>query len=750
MKALKAIAILLIVSGLQAQPREVERVGHFWNGVEAIWYSGDYLYISTGPNGLQVYNYADPANPRLENHFRLSANLYRPLDDTTMFAFSSPGSIGFYDLSNPDSPDRIGSIHVPYPNIFCYSRDFIYTYSEWVVHHEVDYTIFQTEERLIDITNRSRPRQTWERSGDRMGWWSGYSAQTYENRLYRFGVVDTAEWNGAFIGIEVLDISDPNSPQAIFYRAFDAEVNSFSLSPDGQLLAVLPSILNCNENDTVEFLSEISRIESSRPRWVGWYDNDLMMAVNDTLSIWSFDNPASPERTTALPANGVRYAIQKDEQLTLIENRGIVTYEIDDDQYHELSVLNNAGQVTHLAHDDDLLLAACGSAGLKFYDASDPLHLRELGSWTWIAAVQAVAVDSNLAIVYHDNPYYADSTFISIVDISDIANPVIRSTVQAMRGLSEAIVFQDGYLYIPFGNGAQIFDCRNPDDVELDTTFYTNQFSCTREKLFIQDQNLVRVYNISIPSQRHLLTSFEIELGDLYLSDFAVVGDRLHLNHVDVTNPSEDIYVYHQIYQLYDISDIEHPSLRGELDLDYGQNRLPYQFLKITENQAIIYEPTTMRLLVIQVAWGEPGVVTSVVLNESINYVMLTEDSRYALFAQGSSIGVYDFVDYLDISTPDENPAPANFEIYSAFPNPFNSSTTITFTVQQASQPVRLTIYDLQGRLVADLLDRQGRLSYGAGEHKVVWDAAGLPSAIYFLRLESGNSSLSQKVILMR
>ena len=90
--------------------------------------------------------------------------------------------------------------------------------------------------------------------------------------------------------------------------------------------------------------------------------------------------------------------------------------------------------------------------------------------------------------------------------------------------------------------------------------------------------------------------------------------------------------------------------------------------------------------------------------------------------------------------------------ILSAYPNPFNSSTTITFSVQQASLPVRLSIFDLSGRLVADLLNGRGVLQYAptAGEHKVVWDAGNLESGVYLVRLEGGGKSIVRKALLLR
>ncbi len=87
---------------------------------------------------------------------------------------------------------------------------------------------------------------------------------------------------------------------------------------------------------------------------------------------------------------------------------------------------------------------------------------------------------------------------------------------------------------------------------------------------------------------------------------------------------------------------------------------------------------------------------------------------------------------------------PSSFTL-SAFPNPFNPSTTITFDLPQ-TQPVTLTVFDLLGRKVAALLNGPQT----AGTHTVRFDGAALPSGLYFARLASGQFTASQKLLLLK
>ena len=60
---------------------------------------------------------------------------------------------------------------------------------------------------------------------------------------------------------------------------------------------------------------------------------------------------------------------------------------------------------------------------------------------------------------------------------------------------------------------------------------------------------------------------------------------------------------------------------------------------------------------------------------------------------------------------------------------------------------MNLVVYDIQGREVAKLYDG----FMGAGEHTVVWDAGGLGSGVYFVRLTvDGGQSMVKKVMLVK
>lgn len=81
----------------------------------------------------------------------------------------------------------------------------------------------------------------------------------------------------------------------------------------------------------------------------------------------------------------------------------------------------------------------------------------------------------------------------------------------------------------------------------------------------------------------------------------------------------------------------------------------------------------------------------------------------------------------------------------SNYPNPFNPSTLIRFTLPEAGF-VSLKVFDLLGREIAMLVNEHRT----AGAHQVLFDASTLPSGMYFYKLEAAGVSAIQRMVLAR
>lgn len=89
---------------------------------------------------------------------------------------------------------------------------------------------------------------------------------------------------------------------------------------------------------------------------------------------------------------------------------------------------------------------------------------------------------------------------------------------------------------------------------------------------------------------------------------------------------------------------------------------------------------------------------------------------------------------------------PTALTLNAAYPNPFNPTTTLSFTLNKASSNVMLEIYDIQGKRMSTLVN--GRLA--AGNYQYTLNATNWPSGVYLVRLQANGQSLLQKISLLK
>ncbi len=93
----------------------------------------------------------------------------------------------------------------------------------------------------------------------------------------------------------------------------------------------------------------------------------------------------------------------------------------------------------------------------------------------------------------------------------------------------------------------------------------------------------------------------------------------------------------------------------------------------------------------------------------------------------------------------EQHTTPSEFELLTVFPNPFNPTTTIQFHLDKAGD-VSLGIFNIHGKSVETLIERKLEV----GKHSIQWSASTQPSGVYFVKIQSGSKSQSQKIILLK
>ncbi len=88
---------------------------------------------------------------------------------------------------------------------------------------------------------------------------------------------------------------------------------------------------------------------------------------------------------------------------------------------------------------------------------------------------------------------------------------------------------------------------------------------------------------------------------------------------------------------------------------------------------------------------------------------------------------------------------PLQFSLRQNYPNPFNPTTQIKYSVPQSSQ-VQIKVFDILGNVIKILINEEKP----TGTYELTWNAANLPSGIYFYRIQAGSFIDTKKMILLK
>jgi hypothetical protein len=88
---------------------------------------------------------------------------------------------------------------------------------------------------------------------------------------------------------------------------------------------------------------------------------------------------------------------------------------------------------------------------------------------------------------------------------------------------------------------------------------------------------------------------------------------------------------------------------------------------------------------------------------------------------------------------------PEKYSLLQNFPNPFNPSTTINFSIPEASL-VSLKVFNSLGQEIETLVSKE----LNAGNYKYDWDAKNFSSGIYFYKMQAGDFIVTKKMILLK
>jgi hypothetical protein len=165
-----------------------------------------------------------------------------------------------------------------------------------------------------------------------------------------------------------------------------------------------------------------------------------------------------------------------------------------------------------------------------------------------------------------------------------------------------------------------------------------------------------------------------------------------------------------------------------------------------TNNQGFEIERSEMSEVKSQMEWEKIGFVDG--------HGTTTESQAYSFQDKNVVTGNYSYrlkqIDFDGTSEYSnvievEVTSPSTFSLEQNYPNPFNPSTMISYQLP-ISGDVTLKVYDVLGNEVETLVDEYKP----AGNYKVEFNAANLPSGIYFYKLQVGSLVETKKMLLLK
>ncbi len=319
-------------------------------------------------------------------------------------------------------------------------------------------------------------------------------------------------------------------------------------------------------------------------------------------------------------------------------------------------------------------------------------------------------------IIFQDFAYVTGLLMNKIYKIDLLENILIDSFFIGNNPSGLSII--DNYLYVSNTDYALEYANCSISQISLSDFVEVNRFDCginpqyitaIDNKLHIScNGNWDNIYG-KVQVWNPITEEFEVELdfGNIFLSNIAVLE-----NDILVGDANGDVLLR---YSRADFS-----------ILNSANNSLPDGAQLITSDGSNIYTLSGL--------WGQNFEVKK-------RNSLFEEENAFIVGLYGTDIKFLSS----DVNTNED--VNCLFESnLSNFPNPFNPSTTIQFSVQKDNSKVKLSIFNIKGQKVKTLINE----IKNKGDYSVNWKAENQNSGVYFFRLKINDLSITSRGVLLK
>jgi len=668
-----------------------------WAGIVDIDLQGNYAYLATQTSGISIVDISDPVSPIQVSSLFFGNAICVSVEVSGDLACIYAYGLKLIDISSPDFPIELSELPEPFSSRFIINGNYIYGFSD-------------TEGlQILNISNPEIP----------------FIETVVDSFIYLYkGVIqdDILYITDRDFGIKIFDISNPALPVQI--GEYETNYNAYDIAADGDYLYFSDG----------EALHVINISDPANPYEISTFQNSLIgehFVYNDGLlsftgMYWgmlflNLENPNNIYVEGVFDEFPVFCAEPVGDLLYISHNDPAALYVLNianPAQPQIIGELFNPPGFCDMVTAIGIVYIADDYYGVTIIDASNPYAPQQIS--------QIPVQDRTWTIDRVGNYIYYNGSGLGIADVSDPCNPQLLSTYPygfTILKAEDTLVYTHNYI-----DGFTIFDVSDPtspvivgnipnplpppffecNDMEIKDGFIYSVFLCG---LVICDVR--NPYNPQLVSFEYgSLPGFSIELKD----NLAFISAGLYMTVADISNP----------YNVFEVMEI--PNIKGIIKINGD-------YLYSTRNEGLYIYNISDLSAIDTVGYYDTRAGGG-------NYDI---SGPYLYLGETFFFDIFDCSEALPVDNPQQSQLPHSFSLQPCYPNPFNPTTIISFTLNQALL-VRLAVYNELGQEVVTLIDNR----INAGNYRVNWDASQFSSGVYLISLETPMIKQTQKAILLK
>ena len=687
----------------------------YWQYTESIQMVGDLVYAVGGGSGLHIMNLANPTNPLDIGRFtwfqwsQSGGGVY-VLGNLAYLGIETGGFV--IDVSDPTDPVVLGQ--------------WSSTMGSFISFVHGDFAIAQSDEGFPYVLDISNPMN-----------------------VHQIGDFHNAEaWNavgmaGEYLcmtgypgGLRLYDMSNPADPYCVASIDTTMRAHHGAISGNYAYLATLYDGLRIIDLSNPLQPEEVAACDSGgRTRDVtvtGCHAVTMKYSESDFyLNIWNVSDPAHPVFMSMIPTQMIgSHRVASSGNIVCTTKAGafysVMVVDISNPLAPiEVSAFGPRAVLAGTAINGTTAFLADREIGFRTVNLNDPYHISEFAHTNSIGAEgQDVAVKGDFAYVTEYG--WGLGCGVAVFEISNPAEPESLSYVYTEHG-GEQIVIDGDYAYVTGYSDLYTFSLANPavplcvDSQLLNTRDEYRGLTVLNGYLYYGCESSFYAYNLSNPAVPQLVGS--CNLGGGSALDLAAAGEYVYV--ADGFNGT----------RIVDVSDPANPNEINWID--------GYCVCSVAAVRNIIIINDLTRISIWDVT--NPLNPTLEGYYSTYEYIIDMEIQGQHLFTTSESdFNVYQVDALTGIVAPQEV-TPFEYVLYPCYPNPFNSTLTIPFTLTNQSEAI-ITIHNILGQKVHQF----DFPPLSPGEHRIMWDASSCASGVYIIQFISRGKELNQKALLLK